>query len=47
MLSILMLLAESIVESLDGFDDGKGGWDQAPMDGKGGWNAKEEGKAGW
>lgn len=43
MLSILMLLADVVVESLD-VSDGKGGWD----DGKAGWDsAKDDGKAGW
>jgi hypothetical protein len=43
MLSILMLLADVVVESLD-VNDGKGGWD----DGKAGWDsAKDDGKAGW
>ena len=47
MLSILMLLADSVVGLFDGSEDGKGGWDQAPMDGKGGWDAMDPGKAGW
>jgi hypothetical protein len=44
MLSILMLLADTVIGA---FDDGKGGWDQAPMEGKGGWDAMDPGKAGW
>ena len=44
MLSILMLLADTVIGIAD---DGKGGWDQAPMEGKGGWDAMDPGKAGW
>jgi hypothetical protein len=47
MLSILMLLADSVIGLFDGLNDGKGGWDQAPDDGKGGWDAMDPGKAGW
>ncbi len=47
MLSILMLLADTVVGTFDGTEDGKGGWDLSPNDGKGGWDAKEDGKAGW
>ena len=48
MLSILMLLADSIVDVFTISDDGKAGWDQAAGDGKGGWDeAKDSGKAGW
>ena len=47
MLSILMLLADTIVESFDGVFDGRGGWDQVPTEGRGGWDAKEEGRSGW
>ena len=47
MLSILMLLADSIVDVFTLSDDGKAGWDQS-ADGKGGWDeAKDSGKAGW
>lgn len=47
MLSILMLLADSVVDIFTMSDDGKAGWDQS-ADGKGGWDeAKDTGKAGW
>ena len=46
MLSILMLLADTVVDSFSNFDEGKGGWDLSP-EGKGGWDAKDDGKAGW
>ena len=47
MLSILMLLADSIVDVFTLSDDGKAGWDQA-AEGKGGWDeAQDSGKAGW
>ncbi len=47
MLSILMLLADYVVDAIDMTNDGKGGWDSA-NDGKGGWDeAKDSGKAGW
>ncbi len=47
MLSILMLLADSVVDIFTISDDGKAGWDQS-ADGKGGWDeAKDTGKAGW
>ena len=43
MLSILMLLADELVEYIDEAD-GKAGWDS----GKAGWDsAKDDGKAGW
>ena len=48
MLSILMLLADSVVDIFTMSDDGKAGWDSAAGDGKGGWDeAKDSGKAGW
>ena len=48
MLSILMLLADSVVDVFTMSDDGKAGWDQSAGDGKGGWDeAKDSGKAGW
>ena len=48
MLSILMLLADSVVDIFTISDDGKAGWDQAADDGKGGWDeAQDSGKAGW
>ena len=47
MLSILMLLADSVVDIFTMSDDGKGGWDPSPTEGKGGWDAKDSGKAGW
>ena len=48
MLSILMLLADSVVDFITISDDGKAGWDQSAGDGKGGWDeAKDSGKAGW
>jgi len=45
MLSILMLLADTIVQTFDNYDGGKAGWSEA--EGKGGWDAREDGKAGW
>ena len=45
MLSILMLLADTIVATFDNGDGGKAGWSEA--EGKGGWDAREDGKAGW
>ncbi len=50
MLSILMLLADSVVDIFTISDDGKAGWDQAAGDdGKGGWDdaTSDKGKAGW
>jgi hypothetical protein len=48
MLTILMLLADSVVDVFTMSDDGKAGWDLAAGDGKGGWDeAKDSGKAGW
>jgi len=49
MLTILMLLADSVVDIFTISDDGKAGWDQTATDGKGGWDdgAKDSGKAGW
>ncbi len=48
MLTILMLLADSVIDIFTISDDGKAGWDQAAGDGKGGWDeAKDLGKAGW
>jgi hypothetical protein len=48
MLTILMLLADSVIDIFTISDDGKAGWDQAAGDGKGGWDeAKDSGKAGW
>ena len=48
MLTILMLLAESVIDIFTITDDGKAGWDQAAGEGKGGWDdAKDPGKAGW
>jgi len=48
MLTILMLLADSVIDIFTISDDGKAGWDQAAGDGKGGWDeAKDTGKAGW
>jgi hypothetical protein len=48
MLTILMLLADSVLDIFVISDDGKAGWDQAAYDGKGGWDeAKDPGKAGW
>lgn len=47
MLTIVMLLADSVVDVIDWTFDGKGGWDST-IDGKGGWDATENsGKAGW
>ena len=47
MLSILMLLADVVVETLEFSNDGKSGWDQA-TDGKSGWDeARDGGKSGW
>lgn len=47
MLTILMLLADSVMDIFVISDDGKAGWDQT-VDGKGGWDeAKDLGKAGW
>ena len=37
MLSILMLLADVVVDTIDFTNDGKAGWDSAKDDGKAGW----------
>ena len=44
---LFMMLVEIAFVDLIDLSDGKGGWDNEPVDGKGGWVTTDNGKAGW